>query len=207
MRAPSGPRGSVFEQIDPTMSKSKRDELLEAAARVLARRGYRGASIKDIAADAGVAPGLLHYYFPSKEQLVLEILARIRDRHRQDMEELAATLAPDQLAARSLSAARERVREEPGWYRMRFEMFALGLLVPSFADAVGALLRDGRDGIAGVVRAIAGDPALEVGGLAAVVLAAFDGLALQALVDPGFEIDDAYRVLAAMIAAYRTSVE
>lgn len=188
------------------MSK-KRDELLEAAVRVFARRGYRGASIKDIAADAGVAPGLLHYYFPSKDKLVLEILGRIRERHRRDIAELVSTLEPGELAARSFQASRRRVAEEPEWYRMRFEMFALGLLVPAFAAEVAALLRDGRDGIAGVIRAIAGDPDLEVGGLAAVVLAAFDGLALQALVDPGFDLDGAYRVLAAMVAAYRTSVD
>ncbi len=188
------------------MSSSKRDELLGAAARVLAERGYRGASIKDIAAAAGVAPGLLHYYFPSKEKLVLEILARIRDRHRRDIQELVSTLEPDQLAARSFQASRARIAEEPEWYRLRFEMFALGLLVPAFADQVAALLREGRDGIASVIRAIAGDPGLEVGGLAAVVLAAFDGLALQALVDPGFDLDGGYRALAAMVAAYRTSV-
>jgi AcrR family transcriptional regulator len=189
------------------MSSSRRDELLDAATRVLARRGYRGASIKDIAADAGVAAGLLHYYFPSKEQLILEILARIRARHRRDIEALVDTLAPDQLAARSFAASRQRVTEEPEWYRLRFEMFALGLLVPAFADEVAALLRDGRDGIAAVIRAIAGDPDLEVGGLAAVVLAAFDGLALQALVDPAFDVDGAYRALTAMVAAYRASVE
>src|SRR5215468_3593613 len=57
------------------MSEETRKRIVEAAARVLARDGYAATSVKDIAAEAGVAPGLVHYYFKTKEELVAAAVA------------------------------------------------------------------------------------------------------------------------------------
>jgi TetR/AcrR family transcriptional regulator, fatty acid metabolism regulator protein len=51
----------------------KRTLILEAAVRVFARKGYHAARVGDIAAEAGVAHGLLYHYFDSKEQLLESI--------------------------------------------------------------------------------------------------------------------------------------
>jgi AcrR family transcriptional regulator len=48
----------------------RRERLVDAALVVFARRGVDGASIKDIGAEAGVAPALIYHYFPSKEALL-----------------------------------------------------------------------------------------------------------------------------------------
>jgi AcrR family transcriptional regulator len=53
----------------------RRRELLDAAVRVFARKGFRAARVGDIAEEAGVAHGLLYHYFRSKDQ-VLETLFR-----------------------------------------------------------------------------------------------------------------------------------
>ncbi len=53
----------------------RRRELLDAAVRVFARKGYRAARVGDIAEEAGVAHGLLYHYFRSKEE-VLETIFR-----------------------------------------------------------------------------------------------------------------------------------
>jgi TetR/AcrR family fatty acid metabolism transcriptional regulator len=53
----------------------KRALILEAAVRVFARKGYHAARVGDIAAEAGVAHGLLYHYFDSKEK-VLESIFR-----------------------------------------------------------------------------------------------------------------------------------
>src|SRR3989442_668280 len=58
-------------------STKTRDKILQAAFSVLSRDGYENASIKDIAAEAGVAQGLVHYYFKSKQQLVLAVLFEV----------------------------------------------------------------------------------------------------------------------------------
>jgi AcrR family transcriptional regulator len=53
----------------------RRRELLDAAVRVFARKGYHTCRVSDIAEEAGVAHGLLYHYFASKEE-VLETIFR-----------------------------------------------------------------------------------------------------------------------------------
>ena len=48
--------------------------IIEAASAVMAREGYAATSMKDIAREAGIAQGLIHYYFGSKEDLTLAVL-------------------------------------------------------------------------------------------------------------------------------------
>lgn len=55
--------------------EGKRKLLLDAAVRVFARNGYHGSRVGDIAAEAGVAHGLLYHYFSSKDE-VLETVFR-----------------------------------------------------------------------------------------------------------------------------------
>jgi len=51
----------------------KRKVILDAAVRVFARSGYHRARVGDIAAEAGVAHGLLYHYFASKEDVLRTI--------------------------------------------------------------------------------------------------------------------------------------
>ena len=51
----------------------KRRQILEAAIHVFARQGFHSARVSDIAAEAGVAYGLVYHYFDSKEQMLNEL--------------------------------------------------------------------------------------------------------------------------------------
>jgi TetR/AcrR family transcriptional regulator, fatty acid metabolism regulator protein len=53
----------------------RRRELVDAAARVFARKGFHASRVGDIAEEAGVAHGLLYHYFRSKDE-VLETIFR-----------------------------------------------------------------------------------------------------------------------------------
>ncbi len=52
----------------------RREQLLEVAARLFAQRGLEGTTTKDIAREAGVSPGLLYHYYPSKEDLLVAVV-------------------------------------------------------------------------------------------------------------------------------------
>ena len=52
---------------------NKRQQLLDAAARHFAEAGYDAASMRDIAAAAGMKAGSMYYYFPSKEDLLVAV--------------------------------------------------------------------------------------------------------------------------------------
>src|SRR3954469_8554847 len=57
-----------------TKSERTRQRVLDAAAEVLAERGYTEARLADIAARAGMQAGSLYYHFASRDELVAEIL-------------------------------------------------------------------------------------------------------------------------------------
>lgn len=71
----------------PSNREQRRGEIVEAFARVLADHGYAGATIAAVAAEAGIAPGLIHHHFADKEDLLAALLdallAGFRARVRQ----------------------------------------------------------------------------------------------------------------------------
>lgn len=56
----------------------RRTEILDAAERCFARSGFHQASMQDICGEAGMSPGNLYRYFPSKEALIAGISERNR---------------------------------------------------------------------------------------------------------------------------------
>ncbi|WP_374101116.1 TetR/AcrR family transcriptional regulator [Antrihabitans sp. YC2-6] len=58
---------------------SRRDELLDLAARLFAERGMRATTVRDIADAAGILSGSLYHHFDSKESMVDEILRGFLD--------------------------------------------------------------------------------------------------------------------------------
>lgn len=69
------------QRLTRAEAKAKtREQLLEAAARVFARKGYAGASVEEIAESAGYSTGALYSNFDSKEQLFRELMSDKRSR-------------------------------------------------------------------------------------------------------------------------------
>ena len=54
----------------PKVVEDRREQIIDAALRVFAQKGYGKATNKDIAREAGITPGLIYYYFESKEALL-----------------------------------------------------------------------------------------------------------------------------------------
>jgi AcrR family transcriptional regulator len=183
--------------------QGSRDRIVAAAYQILAEKGYDATTFKEVARLAEAAQGLIHYYFGSKDRLLLEVLKEASERTRQEMRRFVAAL-PEGQPRRGMSVLtlqKERVNRQPEWYRLRFELFTLGMRKPELMPGVGELLTRGRRGIEEVLGRLAGKDIADQEALSAVMLAAFDGLALQKLVDPDFDLDGAYRVLDRMIGS------
>ncbi len=58
----------------PKVVEDRRDQIIDAAMRVFAQKGFARATNKDIAREAGITPGLIYYYFESKEALLKAII-------------------------------------------------------------------------------------------------------------------------------------
>jgi AcrR family transcriptional regulator len=71
----------------PARLAARRQQLLDAAVAIFARKGYRGAAISDIIAQADVARGTFYLYFDSKEEIFLAIVDDFHDRIRRMLDE------------------------------------------------------------------------------------------------------------------------
>lgn len=58
---------------------ARRNQILDAAARVFAQKGFHPTTIKDIAREAGIADGTIYNYFDNKPALLLGIFERMRE--------------------------------------------------------------------------------------------------------------------------------
>jgi TetR/AcrR family transcriptional regulator len=71
------PRPAVASAGDSEAAERRRHDILSAALEVFVERGYAGASIKAIAAEAGLrSPALLYWYFPNKAEIFRGVLRR-----------------------------------------------------------------------------------------------------------------------------------
>ncbi|MCB1171227.1 MAG: TetR/AcrR family transcriptional regulator [Leptospiraceae bacterium] len=68
------------EKTKEKQSRSSQDRILRAAVKVMARKGYHGTRISDIAAEADVAYGLVYHYFGSKEKVLENIVENVAGR-------------------------------------------------------------------------------------------------------------------------------
>src|SRR3546814_8582261 len=90
----------------------RRDGILQAARAVFARDGLDGATLRAIAAEAGIAVGTVYLHFPTKEVLYAEMLASsLADLQKALREAVARTVPEDQLLAAALGFY--------GFYRVR----------------------------------------------------------------------------------------
>lgn len=123
------------ERVDRT-----RSDLLDAAARVIAAQGYEGASVGDIAAEAGYTKGALYAHFRSKSEVMLA-LAR---------ERLGIALADPEIALPGISDDGVDVDEVTAWLAgtledprvlLSLEFLTYGLRNPEAGDELAALHR------------------------------------------------------------------
>lgn len=195
----------MTNQIDPENEKTwthradNRERLIAAGYTVLSEKGYEATTVKEVAHVAGVSPGLFHYYFASKDELLLAVLNESGTRYGRMMQELRGVVPVEQFPEVALDAERKRAVQEPEWYRLRYELFALGLRNPKMLPVLGELLAFIRQMFAGALKGFAGDDEARAQALGAIVMACFDGLALQQLAQPDVDLKPAYDLLLEII--------
>jgi AcrR family transcriptional regulator len=171
--------------------RAARDELLSAALRVFARRGYRDAGVDEIAAEAGYSKGALYWHFDGKEDLLLTLLDERVDTPMRDRFALLASAPPERdmseeatrAFARQLDAEREALLLER-------EYWSLAIRDPElrarYAQRQEELRRDLAAGLEARARHLGTpDLAMSAEDVARIVMSIIGGLAVDELIEPG----------------------
>jgi AcrR family transcriptional regulator len=190
--------GSMKEQ-------EKREKIIQAAYQVLAERGYDAASTKEIAKAAGVAQGLIGYYFSNKDTLFAEVFRRESERYCESLpfirEQGEREVSAESIRA-VLKVPKSRAEDDPSWIKLRYELYALGMRNEAVSANIRETLESKRRHLTGLIQLVGKLPEDKARALAPILLAVFDGLGMQRLCDEEFDYDGAYEALADLLDAY-----
>jgi len=121
-------------RIAGVSAEETRQRLLAAAAAVFARRGYDGAAISEIAAEAGVTSGAIYAHFPSKAELFTATL------HAHGSAEIERLLAVGAAGGDAVQAILERSVAMTSWDREEGSLLMEALVAAKRDPEVGAVL-------------------------------------------------------------------
>src|SRR5215217_1878074 len=103
----------------------KARRIIEAMRASVGVRGAAGSTFDHVAREAGVSRGLLHYYFGSKERLLVEVVRHDCDVRIAAMEErLARADSVDAIVQALVHGLEEFIEEEPGSQAVTYEMLS-----------------------------------------------------------------------------------
>lgn len=171
------------------LSGDKAKRIVDAMRNSVAERGAAGSTFEHVAREAGVSRGLLHYYFGTKERLLVEVVRRdaeLRVARLDAMLEKAETV--DQVLDGLVSSLTDMIENDPGFFLLLYELFSAGRRNPDIQHGVGQLFERTRSHVAAVLNAKEAEgvlklrfPAVDV---VSYLFALGDGFALQTLSDP-----------------------
>lgn len=161
-----------------------RECLLEAAQRLFVQRGFGGASIREIAEEAGYSQGAFYSNFPDKEVVLLEILSRHKTR---EMQQLSATLDvaenTDDDILSGLEAWISNLDQDANWSMLAVELQLHAKRNLAFAVEYEAMWQENRVELSRLIdrlfRRMGLTPQADSADLAAGFMALGYGLALQ----------------------------
>ena len=180
---------------DHSIKPDARARILDAAFTVLGRQGYENTSIKDIAEEAGVAQGLVHYHYKSKQQLVLAVLEFVCQKVEVGHPEGEAG------ALQAFEHFKTTIKEMRDTHSLYIGLIGVGLHDEIIGAGVRDFIRADRANVEEIARQVLGErnaSQYPARGIAGVVWAAILGIMVQSLVDTEFDTDEAIDTLAAM---------
>jgi AcrR family transcriptional regulator len=190
-----------------------RERLLAAARRAFARSGFHGASVEEIASEAGFSTGALYSNFDGKEDLFLAVMDRAIEEHAREI--TAAVTARSSVAERATGGARQWMRmieREPEVLLLFVEFWAYGVRDPQVRPQVAAQFARVRQLLTTLIADGVRDFGLELDipaeQLAVAIDALADGIARQKLADPDAVPEELMgRILSVLFAAVTRPVD
>jgi AcrR family transcriptional regulator len=167
--------------------------IVEAMRSSVAARGIAGSTFDHVAREAGVSRGLLHYYFGSKERLLVEVVRRESDVTLQRLERgVTGAQSVDEVLAALVQSFEEFIGEGPSGVVTFYEILTLAQRNQEIAAELAELGRQIRGHLGNLLQAkgdagvlsLDADPEAAAG----LLLALADGLTVRMLSEPELDI-------------------
>lgn len=171
------------------LSGDKAQRIVDAMRTSVAARGIAGATFEHVAREAGVSRGLLHYYFATKERMLVEVVRRDTEIRVVRLEEpLAAACDVEGVLDVLVSNLMDLIENEPGFFVLLYELFTAGRRNPEIGRELGEMFRRTREQVATTLDRKAEEGAIDLRfsseAIVAYLFAIADGVAVQVLSDP-----------------------
>jgi AcrR family transcriptional regulator len=172
------------DRAERRLDSEKAKRIVAAMRASVARRGAAGSTFDHVAQEAGVSRGLLHYYFGSKERLLVEVVRHDADLRAQALEErLRDAHSLDAIVQALVWGLEQFVAEDPGSHAVIHELLSAARRNDEIREELAVLYRRVRSEVAeilvekereGIVRLRADGEAV-----VSIFLALADGLEVQ----------------------------
>jgi AcrR family transcriptional regulator len=171
------------------LSGDKAQRIVDAMRDSVAQRGAAGSTFEHVAREAGVSRGLLHYYFGTKERLLVEVVRRDAELRIAWLDrQLDQAKTVDDVLEVLVSSLTDTIENDPGFFLLLYELFSAGRRNPDIQREVGQLFERTRSHVGDVLRAKENEGVLslrfDAEAVVSYLFAVGDGFALQTLSDP-----------------------
>lgn len=179
-------------QTPSRLEGEKARRIVAAMRTCVGRHGAAGSTFDVIAREAGVSRGLLHYYFGSKERLMVEVVRADCDARVTALEEqLAGAGTVDEIVAVLVQTLEAFVADEPGVQAVVYEMLSASRRSEEIRAELGELYRRWRTSLAEALRDKEREGVVELDAdpeaVASMLFALGDGMGVQLISDPGWD--------------------
>jgi AcrR family transcriptional regulator len=172
-----------------SLSGEKAQRIIDAMRRSVARRGTAGSTFEHVSREAGVSRGLLHYYFGTKEQLLVAAVRRDCELRLERLErQLSTAKTAEDFIGLMAKNLQDTVKEDPEFVTLVFELFTMARRNEDIAVEYAGLMRRTREQVAGMLAAAQSEGVLrlhaEPEAVAEILFSLGDGFALRMLSEP-----------------------
>jgi AcrR family transcriptional regulator len=182
----------------------RREQIVWALYDCLAERGQEKVTIKDIAAQAGLPSGVIHYYFKSKDDIIAGLAEAIVEKYSRMMDEqTAAQFSIEEKVATAIDFIVDELIFNRPLNLVFYNLVQMTFERKRLQSVVKLLMKEYRGRLARVFEAAGAGKAAN--GLGAALVAVIEGFSLQCLVDPKAFKRNEVRQLIAQAVEYRLS--
>jgi AcrR family transcriptional regulator len=177
----------------------KAQRIIAAMRASVGKRGAAGSTFDHVAREAGVSRGLLHYYFGSKEQLLVEVVrhdCEVRNRNMDERLEKAHSV--DEILDALVVGLEEFLEDDGGGQAVIYEMLSASRHSEEIRAELAELYRQWRERLAGWLRTKEREGVIrlqaDAEAVASILFSLGDGFGIQVLADPDWDQQAAFNL-------------